>query len=103
MGDPERSIFLPDEAQATPNEFFNRIGEKRPFSSTEILKIADFFELRTIHGKDVYVVDDHHKAMAAWSLIRRSSGDAPYLLTIDHHTDTEEAFDPAPVSHTPRC
>jgi hypothetical protein len=54
--------------------------------------IGDFFELRTIHGKGVYVVDDHHKALAAWALIRRGLGDAPYLLTIDHHTDTDEAF-----------
>ena len=54
--------------------------------------IADFFELRMIHGKCVYVVDDHHKALAAWALIRRDLDDASYLLTIDHHTDTDEAF-----------
>ena len=54
--------------------------------------IADFFEFRAIHGKGVYVVDDHHKALAAWALIRRGLGDAPYLVTIDHHTDTDEAF-----------
>lgn len=56
------------------------------------VKITDFFELWTIHGKDVYVVDDHHKVLAAWALIRRGLVDAPYLLTIDHHTDTDEAF-----------
>lgn len=54
--------------------------------------IVDLFELRTIYGKGVYVVDVHHKALAAWALIRRGLGDAPYLLTIDHHTDTDEAF-----------
>jgi len=29
VGDSERSIFLPDGAQATPNEFFNRNGRDR--------------------------------------------------------------------------
>lgn len=51
-----------------------------------------FFENHTIKGKDVYVVDDHHKALAAWALVRRAEADAPNLITIDHHTDTNEAF-----------
>lgn len=46
----------------------------------------------TINGKEVYVVDDHHKALAAWALVRRSLFNAPNLITIDHHTDTHEAF-----------
>jgi hypothetical protein len=37
-------------------------------------------------------VDDHHKALAAWALTRRTLGNAPNLITIDHHTDTHEAF-----------
>jgi hypothetical protein len=51
-----------------------------------------FFRHHTIKGKDVYVVDDHQKALAAWVLVRRSMEPAPNLITIDHHTDTHEAF-----------
>ena len=51
-----------------------------------------FFKHHTIKGKDVYVVDDHHKALAAWVLVRREGPVAPNLITIDHHTDTKEAF-----------
>jgi len=47
---------------------------------------------RNICGKDVYVVDDHHHALAPWALIRRNVDLAPNLITIDHHTDTHEAF-----------
>ncbi len=51
-----------------------------------------FFKRHAIKGKDIYVVDDHHKALAAWALVRRSLNAAPNLITIDHHTDTHEAF-----------
>jgi hypothetical protein len=54
--------------------------------------LKQFFKRRSIKGKDVYVVDDHHKALAAWALVRRSMANAPNLITIDHHTDTHEAF-----------
>ncbi|MBP8275728.1 MAG: UPF0489 family protein [Propionivibrio sp.] len=51
-----------------------------------------FFKRHAVKGKDIYVVDDHHKALAAWALVRRSLNAAPNLITIDHHTDTHEAF-----------
>lgn len=51
-----------------------------------------FFQRHVIRGKDIYVVDDHHKALAAWAIVRRSLQSAPNLITIDHHTDTHEAF-----------
>lgn len=56
------------------------------------MALNQFFQHHTIKGKDVYVVDDHHKALAAWALVRRSMESAPNLITIDHHTDTYEAF-----------
>lgn len=56
------------------------------------MTIKAFFDQREIGGKSVYIVDDHHKALAAWSIERRKFTSAPYLLTIDHHTDTMEAF-----------
>lgn len=45
-----------------------------------------------VYGKDVYIVDDHHYALAPWALVRRRLGRAPNLITIDHHTDVYEAF-----------
>jgi hypothetical protein len=56
------------------------------------MTIQDYFRRRHIAGKDVYVVDDHHKVLAPWALIRRTLDHAPNLITIDHHTDVYEAF-----------
>lgn len=54
--------------------------------------LSTFFKRHVIKGKDIYVVDDHHKVLAAWTLARRELDAAPNLITIDHHTDTHEAF-----------
>lgn len=56
------------------------------------MPLSTFFRRHVIKGKDIYVVDDHHKALAAWALVRRSLDTAPNLITVDHHTDTYEAF-----------
>lgn len=56
------------------------------------MPLTSLFEHFSIKGKDVYVVDDHHKVLAAWTLIRRKMEPPPNLITIDHHTDTYEAF-----------
>lgn len=56
------------------------------------MTLADLFRHQKICGKDVFVVDDHHKALAPWALIRRQMGRAPNLITIDHHTDVHESF-----------
>lgn len=56
------------------------------------MTLKAFFDHREIGGKSVYIVDDHHKALAAWAVERRMLATAPYLLTIDHHTDTDDAF-----------
>ncbi|WP_022976813.1 UPF0489 family protein [Nevskia ramosa] len=56
------------------------------------MSLTSFFQHHVIKGKDIYVVDDHHKALAAWALVRRSLAEPPNLITIDHHTDTSEAF-----------
>lgn len=50
------------------------------------------FRHQSICGKDVYVVADHHQALAPWALVRRRLDRAPNLITIDHHTDVHEAF-----------
>lgn len=56
------------------------------------MTLKAFFDQREIGGKSIYIVDDHHKALAAWAVERRKLATAPYLLTIDHHTDTDDAF-----------
>lgn len=56
------------------------------------MPLISLFNHLSIKGKDVYVVDDHQKAFAAWVLVRRRMDAAPNLITIDHHTDTYEAF-----------
>lgn len=56
------------------------------------MALDDFFYVCYINSKSVYIVDDHHKVLAAWAAERRKLAYPPYLLTIDHHTDTDEAF-----------
>jgi len=56
------------------------------------MALNDEFEHRIIKGKEIYVVEAHHHALAAWALVRRASAQPPNLITIDHHTDTDEAF-----------
>ena len=56
------------------------------------MTLENLFSHHIICGKDIYVVDDHHQALAPWSLIRRRLNQAPNLITIDHHTDVHEAF-----------
>lgn len=56
------------------------------------MALESLFSHHIICGKDVYVVDDHHHALAPWALIRRRLAQAPNLITIDHHTDVHEAF-----------
>ncbi len=56
------------------------------------MRLNDVFNHFAIKGKDVYVVKNHHQVLAAWARIRRNLKQAPNLITIDHHTDTDEAF-----------
>lgn len=56
------------------------------------MALSEQFLHQRIKGKDVFVVDDHHRALAAWACVRRGLEQAPNLITIDHHTDTHEAF-----------
>lgn len=51
-----------------------------------------YHQILNIGGKDVYVVEAHHEILQSWAHIRRSQAAAPALLTLDHHTDTYEAF-----------
>lgn len=38
------------------------------------------------------VVEDHHRALLAWSQYRSRLAAAPRLITLDHHTDTSRPF-----------
>jgi hypothetical protein len=53
---------------------------------------AKVFERIVIAGKNVYVVDDHHRVLGAWAEERQRLDVPPNLITIDHHTDVYEAF-----------
>lgn len=54
--------------------------------------LSQLFEYLKIDGKEVFVVRDHHHALAAWASVRRACTNPPNLITIDHHTDVDEAF-----------
>ena len=56
------------------------------------MPLSTLFQHQNICGKDIYIVKAHHHALAPWAMMRRKLGQAPNLLTIDHHTDTHEAF-----------
>lgn len=45
-----------------------------------------------INGKSVYVFEDHNWALLPWAEISNSLSSIPYLITLDHHTDTHPAF-----------
>ncbi|MGK8200592.1 UPF0489 family protein [Burkholderia cepacia] len=53
--------------------------------------------MKTIGGKDVYIVKDHHHVLGGWAEVRRrqeqAGTGAPTLLTLDHHNDTRPPFD----------
>jgi len=49
-------------------------------------------EKRELHGKAVYIFEDHNVAFAAWSEIKAAHEGELILLTFDHHTDVHEAF-----------
>lgn len=40
----------------------------------------------------ICVVDEHHHVLRFWAHLRRNLSFAPYLITLDHHTDTSEPF-----------
>jgi hypothetical protein len=56
------------------------------------MSLQNLFKRHEINGKSIFVVDDHHKVLAAWALERRRLGQAPNLITIDYHHDDSEAF-----------
>ena len=45
-----------------------------------------------INGKDVFIVQDHHHALAPWSRVRSMHEKAPILISLDHHTDSKPAY-----------
>jgi hypothetical protein len=52
----------------------------------------ELFEKIVIANKLVYIADHHHKVLMPWAIERRKLSSAPYLITIDHYSDTDEAF-----------
>jgi hypothetical protein len=54
--------------------------------------MTQYYETAIIGGKNVYIVEAHHFALFPWAEIRRNLRVAPTLITLDHHTDTMDAF-----------
>lgn len=46
----------------------------------------------TLKNKNVYIVENHHETLRPFTLEREGCKLAPTLLTLDHHTDTLDAF-----------
>lgn len=45
-----------------------------------------------INGKDVFIFEDHSTAILPWRQVSASLEQRPFLITLDYHTDTMEAF-----------
>lgn len=54
--------------------------------------MSNLYKTIVIGGKDVHIVEAHHFALFPWAAIRRGRDSAPTLISLDHHTDTMEAF-----------
>lgn len=50
------------------------------------------YEKMNVSGKKVYVFEDHAMAILPWREIHKDIGKQPYLITLDYHTDTLDAF-----------
>ncbi|EGR1738268.1 hypothetical protein D5Q56_24090 [Vibrio parahaemolyticus] len=47
---------------------------------------------REFFGKKVYIFEDHATAYYVWAKLSATTNVKPYLITLDHHTDTLPAF-----------
>ncbi|WP_217533030.1 UPF0489 family protein [Vibrio metschnikovii] len=47
---------------------------------------------REFFGKKVYIFEDHATAYYVWAKLSAAANVKPYLITLDHHTDTLPAF-----------
>ncbi|WP_445656551.1 UPF0489 family protein [Achromobacter sp. NCFB-sbj8-Ac1-l] len=45
-----------------------------------------------INNKSVFIFDSHQMALLPWSLLAKRAPRAPYVISLDYHTDTNEAF-----------
>jgi len=53
---------------------------------------SQLYDTRVVAGKKVYVVDKHHFALQAWAEENFRNQHVPFLLSIDHHTDSHCPF-----------
>lgn len=58
---------------------------------SELKRKKDFL-FQEINGKPVYIFEDHATAVIPWLMIKEKIGVQPHLITLDHHTDTMDAF-----------
>lgn len=45
-----------------------------------------------VNGKQIFIVDKHNEAIVPWARISSKQDNPPFLITLDHHTDTIQAF-----------
>lgn len=46
----------------------------------------------SMNSKKICIVESHNEVLRPWSELRNNEDKAPILLTMDHHTDTHDAF-----------
>jgi hypothetical protein len=56
---------------------------------------------RELFGKKVYIFEDHATAYYVWAKLSATANVKPYLITLDHHTDTLSAFNRAAYDKFP--
>lgn len=45
-----------------------------------------------INNKKIFIFENHAEAVLPWALLSRSQMKLPFLISLDHHTDTLLAF-----------
>jgi hypothetical protein len=53
---------------------------------------GEFCVERIINNKQVFIEEEHHQVLRHWIGYRRDTSDIPFVITLDHHTDTRTAF-----------
>jgi hypothetical protein len=54
--------------------------------------ISRSFQEQQIHGKSIFIFEDHATAFVAWSVIGSRLKNPPYVISFDWHLDTRPAF-----------
>lgn len=67
--------------------FWNAVQPVRLASSMALMMLS-----LKLNSKNVFIFDDHHAALLPWSILSSHASQMPYIISLDHHTDTISAF-----------